>query len=109
MVFVIDCSATWAPPPMVTSPTLICRLVTGRSRNAASVISLPYVLCAPILIRNERLSSEDFTQVGVGRKKEKGEDEDEAECGDLAHSLLADGPAQNLLRGYKEKVSADER
>src|ERR671911_710192 len=108
MVFVIDCTATWAPPPMGTSPTFICRLVTGRSRSAASVISLPYVLYAPILIRYERLSSEDFTQVGVGREKEQGQDEDEAERGDPAHRLLADWPAQDLLRRYKEQVSAVE-
>src|SRR5215218_7235574 len=109
MVFVIDCTATWAPPPMGTSPTLICRLVTGRSRSAASVISFPYFLYVPILIRYERLSSEDLTQVGVGREKEKGEDEYEAESGDLAHRLLADRPAQDLLRRYKEKVTAVER
>src|SRR5215207_1025322 len=106
MVFVIDCTATWAPPPMGTSPTFICRLVTGRSRSAASVISLPYVL---ILIRYERLSSEDFTQVRVGREEEERQDQDEAESGDLAHRLLADGPAQQLLRGYEEQVSAVER
>src|SRR5215203_4993670 len=64
------CTVTWAPPPMGTSPTLICRLVTGRSRSAASVISLLCTLYAPILIRYERLSSEDFTQVGIGREKE---------------------------------------
>src|SRR5215213_3996241 len=106
MVFVIDCTATWAPPPMGTSPTFICRLVMGRSRSAASVISLPYVLYAPILIRDERLSSEDFTQVGVGREQEEGEDKDETESSDLAHRLLADRPAQNLLRGDEEQVSA---
>src|ERR671912_2174220 len=109
MVFVIDCTATWAPPPMGTSPTFICRLVTGRSRSVASVISLPYILYIPILIRYERLSSEDFTQVGVGREEEQSENEDEAESGDLAHSLLADRPSQHLLRSYKEQVSAVER
>src|SRR5215212_4683374 len=109
MVFVIDCTATWAPPPIGTSPTVICRLVTGRSRSAASVISLPYVLYPPILIRYERLSSEDFTQVGIGRKKEYGQDEDQAESGDLAHRLLTDRPAQDLLRRYKEQVTAVER
>src|SRR5215211_5819540 len=109
MVLVIDCTATWAPPPMGMSPTFICRLVTGRSRSAASVISLPCVLYVPILIRDERLSSEDFTQVRVGGEKEEGQDEDETESGDLAHRLLADGPAQNFLRRYEEQVSAVER
>src|SRR5215207_559231 len=108
MVFVIDCTATWAPPPIGTSPTVICRLVTGRSRSAASVISLPYMLYVPILIRDKRLSSEDFTQVGVGREKEEGQDEDKAESGDLAHRPLADRPTQHLLRRYKEQVSAVE-
>src|SRR5215216_4987566 len=98
MVLVIDCTATWAPPPMGTSPTFICRLVTGRSRSAASVISLPYVSDAPILIRDERLSSEDFTQVRVGCEQEEGEDEDEAEGRDLAHGLLANRPTEYLLR-----------
>src|ERR671910_2865865 len=108
MVFVIDCTAPWAPPPMGTSPTFICRLVTGRSRSAVSVISLPYVLYVPILIRDEGLSSEDFTQVGVGGEKEQGQHENEAERGDPAHRLLADGPAQDLLRRYKEQMSAVE-
>src|ERR687893_1017902 len=109
MVFVIACTATWAPPPMGTSPTFICRLVIGRSRNATSVISLLYVSNAPILIRDERLSSNDFTQVGVGCEEEKSQDEDEAESGDLAHRLLADRPAEHLLRRYKEEMPAVER
>src|SRR5215211_444518 len=109
MVFVIDCTATWAPPPMGTSPTFICRLVMGRSRSAASVILLPYVLYTPILIRDERLSSEDLTQVSVGGEEEKGQDEDEPESGDLAHRLFADRPTQHLLRRYKEQVPAVER
>src|SRR5918992_94469 len=104
MVLVMDCTATRAPPPMGTSPTLICRLVTGRSRSAASVISLPCVRYALILIRYERLSSEDFTQVGIGCEKEKGQDEDETQSGDLAHRLLADRPAQHLLRRYEEQM-----
>src|SRR5215204_5574462 len=108
MVLVIDCTATWAPPPMGTSPTFICRLVTGRSRSAASVISLPYILYVPILIRDERLSSEDFTQVGVGREEEQCEDQNETESGDLAHRLLADRPAEDLLRGDEEEVSTVE-
>src|SRR5919112_2073409 len=106
MVLVIDCTATWAPPPMGTSPTLICRLVTGRSRSVASVISLPCVLYVPILIGDEGLSSEEFTQVGVGREEEQGEHQNEAESSDLAHRLLAHRPAQNLLRGDEEEVSA---
>src|SRR5215210_7741405 len=109
MVFVIDCTATWAPPPIGTSPTFICRLVTGRSRTAASVISLPFVSNVPILIRDERLSSEDLTKVGVGGKKEQGEHQHEAESGDLAHRLLANGPAEHLLRRNKEKMSSVER
>src|SRR4028119_1192812 len=109
MVLVIDCTATWAPPPMGTSPTLICRLVIGRSRTAASVISLPCVLYVHILIRDERLSSEEFTQVRVGGEHEQGEDQDQAESGDLAHRLLAHGPADHLLRGYEEEVAAVER
>src|SRR5215208_7666191 len=109
MVFVIDCTATWAPPPMGTSPTFIWRLVIGRSRSGGSVISLPYVRYAPILIRDERLSSEDFTQVGVGGEEEERENENEAQSGDPAHRLLADGPSQHLLRHYKEEVPAVER
>src|SRR5215210_1242616 len=108
MVLVIDCTATWAPPPMGTSPTFICRLVTGRSRSAASVISLPYVLYAPILIRDEGLSSEDFTQVGVGREEEQSQDQNETESSDLAHRLLADRPAEHFLRGDEKQVPAIE-
>src|SRR5918997_4973776 len=109
MVLVIDCTTTWAPPPMATPPTFICRLVTGRSCSAASVISLPRFAVALILFRDERLSSEDFTQVCVGREQEQGQHEHDTYGRDLAHRLLAHGPAEQLLGRYKEEVPAVER
>src|SRR4028118_2319006 len=105
----MDWTATWAPPPMGTPATFICRLVTGRSCSAASVISLPWFAVALILFRDERLSSEDFTQVRVRREQEQCQDEHDANGGDLAHRLPAHGPADQLLRRYKEEVSAVER
>src|SRR5918998_4592573 len=109
MVLVMDWTATWAPPPMGTPPTFICRLVTGRSCSAASVISLPRFAVALILFRDERLSSEDFTQVCVRREQEQRQNEHDANGRDLAHRLLAHGPAYQLLGRYEEKVPPVER
>src|ERR687894_328168 len=103
MVFVIDWTAIWAPTPTGTSPTLIWRLVIGRSRSAASVISLPS------LLRDERLSREDFTKVRVGCEQEQHQDERYPKSGDPAHRLLADRPAQHLLRRYEQQMPAVER
>src|SRR3712207_2977834 len=102
MVLVIDCTATWAPPPMGTSPTLICRLVTGRSRGAASVISLP------TLLRDKRLSRKDFTKICVRCEQKEHKDERYPYGRDPAHRLLAYGSAQDLLRRYDHEVSAVE-
>src|SRR5215211_4227191 len=103
MVLVIDWTAIWAPPPIGTLPTFICRLVIGRSRSAASVISLPS------LLRNERLSGKDFTKVCVGCEQEQHEYKRYPQSGDLAHRLPANGPAQHLLRRDEEEVPAVER
>src|SRR5215211_2986733 len=103
MVLVIDWTAIWAPPPIGTPPTFICRLVVGRSRSAASIISLPS------LLRDKRLSGEDFTKVRVGCEQEQHQDERYPQSRDLAHSLLTHGPAQYLLRRDEEEVPAVER
>src|SRR4028118_2075284 len=105
----MDWTTTGAPPPMGTSPTLICRLVTGRSRTAASVISLPNTRCRSILFRDERCSGEDFTKVRVGCEHEQHKHQRHTEGCELAHRLLAHGPAQKLLCRYKEQVPPVER
>src|SRR3712207_2363305 len=105
----MDWTTTGAPPPTGTSPTLICLLVTGRSRTAASVISLPRIRCRLILFRYERRAGEDFTKVRVGCEHEQHEDERHPEGGEPAHRLLAHGPPDQLLRRYKEQVPPVER
>src|SRR4028118_410669 len=105
----MDWTTTGAPPPMGTSPTLICRLVTGRSRTAASVISLPIARCRSILFRDERGSREDFTKVRVGCEHKQHEDERDPEGRELPHGLLAHGTPDHLLRRYKEQVSPVQR
>src|SRR4028118_1722291 len=105
----MDWTATGAPPPMGTSPTLICRLVTGRSRTAASVISLPIARRRSSLFRDERGSGEDFTKVRVGCEQEQHEDQRHPEGRELSHRLLAHGPTQKLLRRYKEQVPPVQR
>src|SRR5918998_5569814 len=103
MVLVIDWTAIWAPPPIGTSPTFICRLVIGRSFTASSVIS------HPSLLRDKRLSREDFTKVCVGCEQEQHDHERYPQSCDPAHRLLADGPSQDLLRRYDREVPAIER
>src|SRR4028119_737439 len=105
----MDWTTTGAPPPMGTSPTLICRLVTGRSRTAASVISLPIARCSSILFRDERGSREDFTKVRVGCEHKQHEDERDPEGRELPHGLLAHGTPDHLLRRYKEQVPPVQR
>src|SRR5918998_466449 len=105
----MDWTTTGAPPPMGTSPTLICRLGTGRSRTAASVISLPNTRCHLILFRDERRSGDDFTNVRVGCEHEQHKHQRHPEGRELAHRLLAHGPPQKLLRRYKEQVPPVQR
>src|SRR4028118_1013551 len=105
----MDWTTPGASPPMGTSPTLICRLVTGRSRTAASVISLPIARCRSILFRYERGSGEDFTKVRVGCEHEQHEDQRHPEGRELPHRLLAYGPTQKLLRRYKEQMPPVQR
>src|SRR5918997_1338104 len=105
----MDWTTTGAPPPMGTSPTLICRLVTGRSRTAASVISLPNTRCHLILFRDERRSGDDFTNVRVCCEHEQHKHQRHPEGRELAHRPLAPGPPQKLLRRYKEQVPPVER
>src|SRR5215204_1207259 len=109
MVLVIDWTATCAPPPIGTSPTLICRLVTGRSCTAASVITLPSFSNYLILFRDKRLSREDFTKIGVGCEQEQHQDKRYPKSRDPAHRLLTHRTTEDLLRGDKEQVPAVER
>src|SRR3712207_4848613 len=116
MVLVMDWTATWAPPPIATSPTIIWRLVIGRSCSAASVISLPRSYTKLIrslyesgLLRDERPSREDFTQIGVRCEQEQHQHQRETEGCHLADRLLPDRPAQDLLRSYEEEMPPVER
>src|ERR687894_1273766 len=105
----MDWTTTGAPPPTGTPPTFICLLVTGRSRTAASVISLPIIRSRLILFRYERGSGEEFTKVRVGCEHEEHHPQPPPEGGHPAHGLLAHGPAHNLLRRYKKQVPPVER
>src|SRR5687767_10437176 len=55
-----------------------------------------------ILLRDKRLSREDFTKVGVHCEHEQHQHERYAERRDPAHGLLAYGPSEHLLRRYEE-------
>src|SRR5919202_1973603 len=102
----MDWTAIWAPPPIGTPPTTICRLVIGRSCTAASVIPLPR--SRPPL-GDKRLSAKEFIKVRVRGEHENHQYEREAEGGDLGERLRADWPPQNLLRRDEEQVPPVER